>query len=145
MASNPFRNLTPTEITALCIYGEARGESLSGKAAVGSVIRNRVDARRLSYHDVILQPAQFSCFSPSGGAENYRTVKALAENPRSDDPVWNACLWVATGIITRACPDETLGADHYLTTALYKSAKRPSWATVMRVTTVIGSHTFLKS
>lgn len=73
--SNPFKGLTATQLVALALYGEARGETVMGRIAVGCVIRNRVFTRNQSYEDVVLAKNQFSCFSPNGGGEaNYRAV-----------------------------------------------------------------------
>lgn len=40
-----FGKLSPSEILALTLYGEARGESREGKIGVGTVILERVQHR----------------------------------------------------------------------------------------------------
>lgn len=49
-------------LLAKIIHGEARGESIEGKIAVGAVVLNRVEDDRFpnSIKEVILQPRQFS-------------------------------------------------------------------------------------
>ena len=50
-------------LLACCIYGEARGESYSGKVAVAAVILNRVEHKSFpnSISGVIYQPGAFTC------------------------------------------------------------------------------------
>jgi spore germination cell wall hydrolase CwlJ-like protein len=40
-----FGKLTPEEVMALTIFGEARGESIKGKIGVGTVLLERVQHR----------------------------------------------------------------------------------------------------
>jgi len=47
---------------ALTIHGEARGEDMASKLAVGWVIRNRVGKYAPTYRAVIRSPKQFSCW-----------------------------------------------------------------------------------
>jgi len=151
MATTTFRKLSPLHLLTLAMWGEARGEPLEGRVAVGCVVRNRVDVRRQSYPEVLLAPHQFSCFAPAGGSANYRAVSALAEKMAANDRSVFADLSLAeleedaSMIIRRVRRDVTGGADHYLTTDLYQSATCPSWAKKMTVTRTIGGHTFLRS
>lgn len=50
-------------LLSCCIYGEARGESYSGKVAVAAVILNRVEHKSFpnSIAGVIYQPGAFTC------------------------------------------------------------------------------------
>ena len=61
-----FESLTDLELLTLCMYGEARGEGLDGMLAVGSVAMNRAKTPSWwgsNLRQVILKPAQFSCFN----------------------------------------------------------------------------------
>jgi len=60
-----YYDVPPSELLALTvvIYGEARGESWYGIAAVSDVVRNRVKSKMFpnNYYDVVTQHRQFSC------------------------------------------------------------------------------------
>jgi spore germination cell wall hydrolase CwlJ-like protein len=72
-----FAEQEPDVLLALCVFGEARGESDAAQRAVAQVVVNRArfphavfGARRdADFADnlrrVILKPQQFSCFLPS--------------------------------------------------------------------------------
>ena len=145
MASNPFRSLTRTQLLGLCLWGEGRSETVLGRLAIAHVILNRAEKRGLSIPDIILQPLQFSCFTPKGGEANYKAVVARAKDTSYDDPLWRECLWLADGAIRGMTVDPTLGADHYVTNVLYMSAKCPAWAKQMRTTALIDAHRFLRA
>ena len=55
--------LTPTEVIAVTILGEARGEGKEGMYAVACVIAQRSIERKKSASDVCLQKWQFSCWN----------------------------------------------------------------------------------
>jgi hypothetical protein len=120
------RDLSDIEILALTIYGEARGESIAGQVAVGCVIRNRTI--KDNYRDICLAPKQFSCWNlddPNRALLDELGLKLFSgEVP---DEIKQE-LWVAQGIINDAIKDSTKGAKNYLTTSLFYSNKRPSWA-----------------
>ena len=50
-------------IVAMTILAEARGEGNAGMYAVAGCIKVRAQERKLAYHDVCLQPWQFSCWN----------------------------------------------------------------------------------
>lgn len=144
-AADTARALSEVDVVALTLWGEARGESLDGKAAVAWVIRNRAVRREQTYKAVCLARAQFSCWWPSGGRANYQALSTLAAQIRErTDPLLEECRWVAEGVMRGVLWDRTRGADHYMTTELYHESP-PAWAREMPVSSVVGNHTFLSS
>lgn len=138
-----FRTLTDTQLMALCIYGEARGESLAGKIAVAHTIMNRVKLPKWwgrTIQDVILKPKQFSCFND--GSKNRLTLRAIAadwDRAFQRNRVLRECYLVAEGVIEGDIRDNTDGATHYNTIDC-----DPSWDDAMVRTDVIGNHEFYK-
>ncbi len=139
--------LTDVETLAVTLYGESRGESLSGRAAVGCVIRNRAQDGRwpVTIKAVCLQPKQFSCWNNSRdpNAQATRLMASCVANGTARDPVFRECLWLAQGICDGYVQDHSRQGNHYLTEALYRLAP-PKWARGMRETALIGNHIFLK-
>lgn len=138
--------LSDREVLAATLWAEARSEAVVGRIAVGCVIRNRMIRRHQTVKHVCLAKLQFSCWFPQGGEANHLRLRSLVENIATfRDPLWGECLWIADGILSGACLDITRGADHYLTTTLLASDKRPSWVEAMACAGVHGSHTFYRS
>ena len=114
-----------TDILARTIYGEARGESISGQEAIASVILNRVAfaKRRGRYWwgntiaGVCLAPWQFSCWN-----ENDPNRKIIE---RADDADIGFCICkrIALRAASGLLEDRTSGATHYHTRSL-----RPKWS-----------------
>ena len=101
-----FGKLDDKQLLALTIYGEARGESRSGKIAVGSVILERVEHRGWdgdTIHEVCLMPYQFSCYLPAD--PNFPALKLLAqewEEQYALSSTLRECYAVASGLIEGA-------------------------------------------
>lgn len=138
--------LTEPQIVALVLYGESRSEPVQGIVAVGCVIRNRVRKPAWWGHDfagVCLQPWQFSCLSPKGGAGNYKKVLSFAERmakkTQLTNPLERQCAWVAQGIVGDYVVDVVKGATHYHTKTL---TPRPEWAMGHAPIAQIGAHVF---
>ncbi len=143
-------HLSDTHVLACTLYGEARSESVEGILAVACVIRNRVKADLggdgkpdwwgEGYRGVCLQPKQFSCWTPEGGAGNFAKlegiVQALKVGPVTD-PRYIECAWIATGVIKDWVRDVTNGADSYHSVAMIP---RPSWAQNHAPIKQIGKH-----
>jgi spore germination cell wall hydrolase CwlJ-like protein len=117
MIPKPYTQLTDLELLSLCVWREARGEQSQGQRGVAHVCRNRTltpawynGHRAGNYHAVILQPYQFSSFSPGDPNEK--------KWPADDDPAWIRCqesaLWVPCGVD----PDNTFGATAYYDTSI---------------------------
>lgn len=149
---------TPTEIEgevreqgarilALTMVGEARGESLDGRVAVGWTVRNRVMARGQTYASRCLQKSQYSCWWEFGGKENYDKLIELSRQVFTVSaahpwfPVYRECLVLARGVISGDLRDRTKGSTHYLTLALLHS-KPPNWVPPGTPTAVLGNHAF---
>lgn len=147
--------LNDFQVLSLSIFGEARGEYIEGKVAVGCVIRNRVRTPGRwgdTYRAVCLARAQFSCWFAAGGQANYDRVIGLARHLVADhairttlapDPVLDECRYVADGIMGGRLLDRVKGANHYLTTDLLRTAP-PAWTEGRTpVCTVLG-HSFFR-
>ena len=140
------RQLSDSEVMFLTIVGEARGEPVEGQIAVAMVIINRAKNRQQTIKDVCLAPKQFSCWNVMDA--NRRKLEALAtEMMRGsyDFPQYKQIQWVVEGAIGKKLKDNTSGRDHYMTTSLFNSDKRPSWAKTPKTDPIeIGNHTFLQ-
>ena len=116
-----------TDILARTIYGEARGESISGMEAVASVVLNRVAfAKRRgrfwwgnSIAEVCRAPKQFSCWNRND--PNYRLI----------------CKRIAGRAVAGLLEDKTNGATHYHTRHVW-----PDWAKGKIPCAEIGRHFF---
>lgn len=98
---------------------------------VASVMHNRVNKKRPSLDHVVNEPFQFSA----------RARKDLDAFVGKQTPEVHAA---AERAMARAATERATDATHYMTSKLYGSAKRPSWAGKMDVAGVIGNHTFLR-
>lgn len=142
-----LHNLSDSEILTLTLIGEARGEPIEGIVAVGSTIRNRLHftpSRYKNYRDVCLEPFQFSCWNSSdvnSGLLDDLAAKLINSQPLSD-PYIRQCILVANGIIDWSLIDNTAGSQYYMTTSLFDSAKRPSWANKPKFELIRGKQTF---
>jgi len=140
-------NLSDIEILTLTIIGESRGEPIEGQVGVGCVIRNRANAWKKSYPDICLQPKQFSCWND--GDPNRVLLDDLAERMmlgnKFEVPSYIQCQFVARGIIKGEILDNTHGALNYLTTELFKSDDKPSWAKNIVFAVTKGNQTFFRA
>lgn len=148
LAQRAARTLDATEIVALTLWGEARGQPIQGIVGVANVIANRTrdPARRwgLTWQDVCLRRWQFSCWIPEGGRANYeRMVEAVSDlailRPLKDK-VMRQCWWVARGVVDDMILDVTKGANHYYAATI----PEPKWARGQEPTVVMGLHRFYK-
>lgn len=138
---NPvFTKLSPAQILAITIYGEARGESTEGKIAVGSVILERVKRDGWygkNIYGVILKPYQFSCFLEND--PNYRKLLHIAEQwdeEMTSNAALNDCYGIASGLMDGTIPPNVT-ATHY---KVYTCDA--SWEEKMVRVAKIGSHEF---
>lgn len=128
-----------TDILAKTIYGEARGETISGQEAIASVILNRaaVSRRHGRYwwgNDIAAicqKPFQFSCWNLDD--PNYKIILRVDEG----NPVFAACKRIAKRAIAGLLTDSTDGATHYHTKNL-----RPKWSVGKIPCAEIGNHVF---
>jgi len=146
-----LRKLSEIALLTLCIWGEARGENLMGKIAVGCVVRNRVINEHSSYKEEILKPYQFSCFNE--GDPNFIKIYHIAEKLVDLSPedlekkikelnkVYYALYdcYLAASAVMQGIEDVTKGALYYFS----KKSKIPYWAARLTITEIIGNHIFL--
>ncbi len=131
--------MTDADILARTIYGEARGEKLSGREAVASTVLNRVKfaARKGSYwwgssiEEVCLKPWQFSCWNKSD--PNYNLILKV----NLDDENFCICKRIAARACAGLLNDNVNGATHYHT-----KSSRPGWSIGKIPCAEIGSHFF---
>lgn len=144
--SEPILAALPDDaIVALTLFGEARGEGPEGRIAVANVVRNRMAGTGKSARDVCLQRRQFSCWNANDPNRDVLVDTAAAmQNPGGRiGPVLNECRWIAHGLLTDSFVDNTHGATHYVTNALY-ATRPPYWVKDARPLCVIGRHTFFR-
>ena len=141
---NYISSLTSTEVVALTIYGEARNQQIQGQIAVGCVIRNRALAKKATYEEICLAPKQFSSWNE--GDPNRVILDEMAQKLINgqflDDIHYEQALWIAEGITESKLIDNTAGARYFLTTDLFFSSKKPSWAAHVINAKTIGNHIF---
>lgn len=148
-------SLSDLDALALTLFGEARGEPVEGRVAVGSVIRNRVQTPRRfgqTFAAVCHQRAQFSCWFRFGGEENYRLMYAMATAliGHQQLPVSGAALeiyeetrYVAEGIADGRIRDRVRGATHYYAPgAMVPKGRVPDWAVGLTPVAAVGGHLF---
>lgn len=127
------------ETLAKTIFGEARGESISGQEAVASVVLNRVafSRKRGGYWwgndiaSVCRKPFQFSCWNEND--PNSRLLAELDDNNQA----YAVCKRIAMRASAGLLKDRTAGATHYHTDNL-----RPKWSVGKIPCAEIGRHVF---
>ena len=142
---------------ALTLFGEAAGEPVESRIAVGNVIRNRLgEPRRYgqSYRDVCHKRSQFSCWWAWGGADNYHRLMALAAAVVEGHQlpitgyaldVYQECLFLSEGIIGGQLRDNTKGATHYYNpAAMVPRGRVPDWAQRLLPCARAGAHLFFR-
>ena len=140
-----FLKLSGSQILALTIYGEARGESVEGQIAVGSVILERVDKQGWmgkTIPEVCLKKWQFSCFNEND--PNYPKLLHIAENWDKEIPankMLNSCWGIALGLVTGNIPRTPEIADSHATQYLTVDCNA-SWEKKMKKVVTIGRHDF---
>ncbi len=128
--------MTEEEIFAKTIYGEARGESLSGQEAIANVILNRAKNPcwwGKGIADICQKPKQFSCWNRSD--KNY----PLLQRDLSNDKVYQICLRIVKRALAGLLIDNTKGATHY-----HHYACSPFWARHLVPCAEIGHHLFYR-
>lgn len=127
------------DILARTIYGEARGESISGQEAIASVVLNRVNfsLRKGRYwwgnsiSDVCKSPYQFSCWNKND--PNFERLNKVDET----DINFCICKRIALRAVSGLLEDKTGGATHYHVKNL-----RPRWSVGKIPCAEIGRHVF---
>ena len=123
---------------ARTIWGEARGEPMAGKLAVGWVARNRLAARRwfsaAGLAEVCQKPSQFACWT-MGDPDRPKLLRLTL-----DDADFQDCMYAALAVMRGHAPDPTDGATHYHAAAL----PPPDWAAGHVPCAAIGGHLFYR-
>jgi len=129
---------------AATIWGEARGEPMDGKRAVGWVIRNRAEHGGWWGDDIVsvcTKPKQFSCWNDDD--PNSEAVKDIAfsfgrkATEMLADKAIQDCVCAALEVLNEHVKDETGGATHY-----HASRISPGWTSSLDETARIGRHVF---
>jgi N-acetylmuramoyl-L-alanine amidase len=129
------------DILARTIWGEARGELLSGQEAVTNVILNRVKFARQRGrfwwgNDIVAvcrKAYQFSCWNHDD--PNFIKMTQIDINDR----MFAQCLRLARRAVNNVITDNTGGATHYHTDDIV-----PAWARGRSPTAIIGNHIFYR-
>lgn len=121
-------------LLALCIWREARGESLTGKKLVASVVINRSHDPKMRWPKtiagVILQPMQFSSFN-AGDPNAIKFPSSMAGLSE-----WEDCVSAADSAISG---DLTTDANHYHVNGLL-----PAWRDASKIVATEGAHVFYR-
>jgi hypothetical protein len=123
------RVLSSVQTLALTMWAEGRSRleprrgwvpnPVAAMADVANVVVNRARDprwRRLTIKEVCLQRAQFSCWLPIGGADNYESLMRQAQHLLAgDEPghALDACLDIAAACVAGTFRDRLDGATHY--------------------------------
>ena len=154
----PIAEQELTVLLAMCLFGEARGESDLARRAVAQLLLNRArNPRRVfgskpgadfaeNLRRVILQPWQFSCFNP----DDANRAKLLHPLDHEEPAVWERCLRCARQALQAGDynaqhnadqRDElTANSDHYFDDSIHT----PSWADPSKQTVKIGRLNFYR-
>ena len=135
----PFKDQSELVLLAQAILGEAEGETLEGKLAVGNVVMNRARDPRWgsTVQEVVLQPWQFSAFN-SGSPR----ISVMRQPIRfAGKEIWRDCIAAACSAMFGFEEDPTNGSDHYLVTSI---KDRTSWSKGREPEVVIGHHSFYR-
>lgn len=137
---------TEPQRVAATLWAEARSEPVQGIIAVANVIRNRYQHPGWwgqDPSDVVTKKAQFSCWTPAGGAGNYKRLLGLMQQFAAGTPITDPgvreCIGIAHLLLGDYLRDNTKGADHYHTATL---TPRPAWAMGHTPVIQVGSHVF---
>lgn len=142
--------LLPADVVALTMYGEARGEPIEGRIAVGCVLRNRLHSPNrygATLPDICWRRAQFSCWNMNdpNSPVLWRLARSIASQIHITDPVLRECRFLADGIVSTDIRDTTGGATHYYAPHGMKPAGSvPSWATGVTPVARIGNQLFFR-
>jgi spore germination cell wall hydrolase CwlJ-like protein len=145
-----FASQEPDVLLAMCLFGEARGESDDARRAVAQVVLNRAQFAHPVFGSrpgadfaenlrrVILKPRQFSCFLP--GDPNCAKLLRPLDHERPE--VWARCLRAAQEALANRDQQDTLthNSDHYFDDSL----QPPHWADPAKQTVQIGRLRFYR-
>lgn len=142
--------LTSADVLALTMFGEARGEPVEGRIAVGCAVRNRLKTPARfgeTFAHVCWQRKQFSCWNDDdpNSAMLWQHARSIASNIRVLDPILKETLYLAAGITSVDIRDNSNGATHYYAPAGMKPVGDvPYWAKGVTPVARIGSQLFFR-
>jgi spore germination cell wall hydrolase CwlJ-like protein len=138
-----FHALNDTQLMALTMWAEARGESREGRIGVGSTILERVDHREWdgkTIREVCLWPYQFSCYLSND--PNYPHLVNISNDFDAALQRFAAlreCYDIADGMITGRIARNTT-AMQYLNPQVAGETKKKWLASGMKSVLIIGRH-----
>lgn len=150
MINPAFLNLSDAQLLALTIYGEARGETVDGQIAVGTIVLERVEHGGWygsNIHEVCLKKYQFSCFNEFD--KGYGKILHIAEN--WDEAIATnfslmGCHALAVGLLAGKIPRTQALADSHAKNYLnptYAAPTKEKWlGKGMNIVATIGNHEF---
>ena len=122
------------DLTALCMWREARGEGATGMACVAWVILNRCLRRHTTPAVEVMRPWQFSSMTAKGDPQ-------LDLHPGPDDTRFHLALTLAQSILTGEGGHSPIGPAtmYYSTSIPFPKSWNPD---VLEFVTQIGHHRF---
>ncbi len=120
---------------SLCLWREARGESVDGMTAVANVIRNRVVKHDSSYYSEVTKMWQFSSITAKGDPQ-------LNLYPSQHDASMLTAVGITESVIAGQTQDNTFGSTLYYDDSISFPS---SWdKSKVQATTKIGRLNFFK-
>jgi spore germination cell wall hydrolase CwlJ-like protein len=136
--------LTEEMALALTMLGEARGEEIEGRAAVGCTVRQRVLDERWpdDYKGVCLQRSQFTCWNLND--PNRALLLNIARGVEIS-PLLDEATWIAQGIISGVIRDRAgFGRANHYVTRVQLDKHPPDWARGQSATCFLRNHAFFR-
>jgi spore germination cell wall hydrolase CwlJ-like protein len=131
------------------IWGEARGESATGMAAVAHTALNRAaKSPKSGVCSIVLAPKQYSIFNNNPALRAAAMSKDLV--PITKDPIdqesWQKSVLVASMVMDGTMSDPTNGATAYLAPKIMKLKGYiyPKWSKEYKKVAIIDNHHFYK-
>ncbi len=139
-----FYDDSETILLARAIYGEAGGESMEAKIAVGWAMRNRVEDSQQrwgkTYHKVILEPFQYEPFNDPKSDLFKKITHPPLENS-IEGQAWQDSFQAASSVVLAKEADPTKRANHFYVPT---SQPKPPWADEEKFTVQIGVTRFYR-
>lgn len=151
--SPPYKEVVVDPVQEKClatmIWGEARGESATGMAAVAHTALNRAaKSPKSGVCGVVLAPKQYSIFNNNPALRAAALSKDLV--PASKNPIdqesWRRSVLIANMVMNGTMADPTNGATAYLAPKMMKimGYTYPRWSREYERVAIIDSHHFYK-
>lgn len=132
-------------LAAVCIWREARGQSMPAMHGIYQVMRNRAEDEKKrwprSIAGVIMQRLQFSSMTAPGDANLVKFPVPPLPNVANMD--WDAFTRAMLVVESPLQADNTGGANHY-ESCEFAGIPKPSWAKEEKITVRLGPFNFYK-